>query len=53
MENKIGDESRERNFILLGIGAEYHIAQTELYGNYSEATDQCYFLILQPAQPPM
>lgn len=36
-ENKIGDESRERNFILLGIGAEYHIAQTEFYGNYSEA----------------
>jgi len=36
-ENKINPEARTRNFVLLGIGAEYHIGQTELYANYSQA----------------
>ncbi|MBU6159091.1 MAG: TonB-dependent receptor [Bacteroidetes bacterium] len=30
-------ESRTRQFFLLGVGAEYHIGQTELYANYSKA----------------
>jgi Fe(3+) dicitrate transport protein len=33
----IKDEKRTRNFVLLGIGAEYHINETEFYGNYSQA----------------
>jgi Fe(3+) dicitrate transport protein len=36
-ENKIGNESRSRNFALLGVGAEYHIGNTELYANWSQA----------------
>jgi Fe(3+) dicitrate transport protein len=36
-ENKINPEARTRNFLLLGVGAEYHIGQTELYANYSQA----------------
>ena len=36
-ELKIADQNRTRQFILAGIGAEYHIGQTEVYANYSEA----------------
>lgn len=36
-ENKVGNESRTRNFALLGVGAEYHIGNTELYANWSQA----------------
>lgn len=36
-ENKIANESRNRNFALLGVGAEYHIGNTELYANWSQA----------------
>jgi Fe(3+) dicitrate transport protein len=36
-ENKINPEARTRSFALLGIGAEYHIGQTEIYANYSQA----------------
>jgi Fe(3+) dicitrate transport protein len=31
------DQSITRSFALLGVGAEYHIGQTELYANYSQA----------------
>lgn len=37
IENKINPEARTRNFVLMGIGAEYHIGQTEIYANYSQA----------------
>lgn len=36
-ENKITNQRRERNFALLGVGAEYHIGNTEIYANYSQA----------------
>jgi Fe(3+) dicitrate transport protein len=36
-ENKITNQKRERNFALLGVGAEYHIGRTEIYANYSQA----------------
>ena len=36
-ENKISDQNRTRNFVLMGVGAEYHIGQTELYANWSQA----------------
>jgi Fe(3+) dicitrate transport protein len=36
-ENKVSNEIRNRNFALLGIGAEYHIGNTELYANWSQA----------------
>lgn len=36
-ENKINNQSRSRSFVLLGVGAEYHIGQTELYANWSQA----------------
>lgn len=36
-ELKITDQNRIRQFILSGIGAEYHIGQTEVYANYSQA----------------
>lgn len=36
-ENKIANERRNRNFALLGVGAEYHIGNTELYANWSQA----------------
>lgn len=36
-ENKISNENRQRNFALFGIGAEYHIANTEIYANWSQA----------------
>ena len=37
-ENKINNESRTRNFMLAGVGAEYHVNDhTEVYGNISQA----------------
>ena len=36
-ELKINGQNKTRQFILPGIGAEYHIGQTEIYGNYSQA----------------
>lgn len=36
-ENKVSNEIRNRNFALLGVGAEYHIGNTELYANWSQA----------------
>ena len=36
-ENKISNENRIRSFALLGVGAEYHIGQTEIYANWSQA----------------
>lgn len=36
-ENKISNENRTRSFVLLGAGAEYHIGQTEIYANWSQA----------------
>jgi Fe(3+) dicitrate transport protein len=36
-ENKSSNESRTRKFILAGIGAEYHISNTEIYANWSQA----------------
>ena len=36
-ELKINDQNKSRQFLLPGIGAEYHIDQTEIYGNYSQA----------------
>ena len=36
-EVKIANQNRTRQFLLAGIGAEYHIGQTEIYANYSQA----------------
>lgn len=36
-ENKISGQNRTRNFVLMGVGAEYHIGQTEIYANWSQA----------------
>lgn len=36
-ENKINNQNRTRNFLLAGVGAEYHIGSTELYANWSQA----------------
>jgi Fe(3+) dicitrate transport protein len=36
-ENKISNQSRTRAFALPGVGAEYHIGNTELYANWSQA----------------
>jgi Fe(3+) dicitrate transport protein len=36
-ENKVSNQNRTRNFALMGVGAEYHIGQTELYANWSQA----------------
>lgn len=36
-ENKVSNENRTRNFALLGVGAEFHIANTEIYANWSQA----------------
>jgi Fe(3+) dicitrate transport protein len=35
--NPASDLSKTRSFALLGVGAEYHIGQTEIYANYSQA----------------
>ena len=34
---KAADASKTRNFLLAGVGAEYHISSTELYANWSQA----------------
>jgi Fe(3+) dicitrate transport protein len=34
---KAADQSKTRQFLLAGIGAEYHIGKTEFYANWSEA----------------
>jgi Fe(3+) dicitrate transport protein len=34
---KVGDENRVRQFLLMGVGAEYHIGITEFYANYSQS----------------
>ena len=36
-EVKVSNEQRRRQFILPGIGAEYHIGSTEIYANYSQS----------------
>jgi Fe(3+) dicitrate transport protein len=36
-ELKIANQNRTRQFVLTGIGAEYHIGQTEIYANFSQA----------------
>jgi Fe(3+) dicitrate transport protein len=36
-ELKITDQNKNRQFLLAGVGAEYHIGQTEIYANYSQA----------------
>lgn len=36
-EVKVGNENRRRQFILPGVGAEYHFGKTELYANYSQS----------------
>jgi Fe(3+) dicitrate transport protein len=36
-ENKISNQNRTRSFLLLGVGAEYHLGQTEIYANWSQS----------------
>ncbi len=36
-ENKMNNQSSTRGFVLMGVGAEYHIGNTELYANWSQA----------------
>lgn len=36
-ELKLNNQNRTRRFVLPGIGAEYHIGETEIYANYSQA----------------
>lgn len=36
-EVKISNQEKTRRFVLPGVGAEYHIGQTEIYANYSQA----------------
>lgn len=36
-ENKMNNQSSTRGFVLMGVGAEYHINNTELYANWSQA----------------
>ncbi len=36
-EVKIANQNKGRTFFLPGVGAEYHIGQTEIYANYSQA----------------
>lgn len=36
-EIKIANQNKTRQFVLAGIGTEYHIGQTEIYANYSQA----------------
>ena len=45
-EVKVGNENRRRQFILPGIGAEYHIGMTEIYANYSQSYRPALFLSL-------
>ncbi|MFM9020053.1 MAG: TonB-dependent receptor family protein [Sediminibacterium sp.] len=37
VEQKVSNQNKARRFILPGIGAEYHIGNTEIYANYSQA----------------
>lgn len=37
VENKLSNQKRTRNFFLFGVGAEYHIGNTELYGNFTQS----------------
>ena len=37
VEQKISNQNKTRRFVLPGIGAEYHIGNTEIYANYSQA----------------
>lgn len=41
------DITRSRSFVLAGIGTEYHIANTELYANFSQAYRPIQFANLQ------
>jgi len=34
---KASDQSKSRQFLIAGVGAEYHIGKTELYANWSQA----------------
>lgn len=34
---KASEESKTRNFLLAGVGAEYHLGSTELYANWSQS----------------
>ena len=36
-EVKVTNQNKARQFLLPGVGAEYHIGQTEIYANYSQA----------------
>lgn len=36
-ENRINNEKRSRTFALLGLAAEYHIAHTEFYANFTQS----------------
>ncbi|MDP3665050.1 MAG: TonB-dependent receptor [Sediminibacterium sp.] len=36
-ETRITKENRSRHFLLLGIGSEYHLGNTEWYANYTES----------------
>lgn len=36
-ELKINQQNKKRQFVLPGVGAEYHIGETEIYANYSQA----------------
>jgi len=47
-EQKIQDVTRDRSFLLAGIGAEYHITKgTEFYANYTQAYRPIQFANLQ------
>ncbi len=35
--NTIRDQKRSRNFLLLGVGTEYHIGNTEVYANFTQS----------------
>lgn len=37
IETKVASQVKTRQFFLPGVGAEYHIGQTEIYANYSQA----------------
>lgn len=36
-EVRMRDEKRSRQFVLLGVGTEYHIGNTEFYGNFTQS----------------
>jgi Fe(3+) dicitrate transport protein len=35
--NTIHDQTRSRNFVLFGVGTEYHIGNTEVYANFTQS----------------